>query len=192
MFIAAPSSADAIAFMEKERESTGYLMNLERAWAWRPDVADAFAALRKQLIDRSRLTPREVALLVCATERALGDSYCSLAWGSRLAKLGEPALAADVLRGVDAPALDARERALRRWAEQVTRAPNDARAEQVDALRAAGLSDQEVFEATLLVALRLAFSTVNDALGARPDAELVERAPPEVRAAVDYGRPPAS
>ena len=41
----------------------------------------------------------------------------------------------------------------------------------------------------LFVALRLAFSTVNDALGAAPDRELTERAPAPVRAAVTFGRP---
>lgn len=89
-------------------------------------------------------------------------------------------------------ALDAREAALRRWAEQVTRDPNATTAAHVDALRAAGLSEREILEATLCIALRLAFSTVNDALGAQPDAELLAEAPPQVRAAVTYGRPPAA
>jgi hypothetical protein len=42
----------------------------------------------------------------------------------------------------------------------------------------------------VFVALRLAFSTVNDALGARPDAEVFSVAPEDVAAAVTYGRPP--
>ncbi|HSV50668.1 MAG TPA: hypothetical protein VLJ57_01025, partial [Burkholderiaceae bacterium] len=58
----------------------------------------------------------------------------------------------------------------------------------VDTLRAAGLSDQEIFEATVFVAFRMAFSTVNDALGVEPDAQVAEAAPPEVREAVTYGR----
>jgi alkylhydroperoxidase/carboxymuconolactone decarboxylase family protein YurZ len=32
--------------------------------------------------------------------------------------------------------------------------------------------DEEIFDATVFVAFRLAFSTVNDALGARPDLQL--------------------
>jgi hypothetical protein len=40
------------------------------------------------------------------------------------------------------------------------------------------------------VALRLAFSTINDALGAQPDAQLTQSLPPEVREAVTYGRSP--
>jgi hypothetical protein len=40
------------------------------------------------------------------------------------------------------------------------------------------------------VALRVAFSTVNDTLGASPDTELADRVPPGVRAAVTFGRAP--
>jgi len=40
---------------------------------------------------------------------------------------------------------------------------------------------------TVFVALRLAFSTINDALGAQPDPQLFESAPAQVAAAVNYG-----
>jgi hypothetical protein len=56
------------------------------------------------------------------------------------------------------------------------------------ALREVGPGEREIFEATLFIAFRLAFSTVNDALGARPDRQLAEQAPAELRAAVDCGR----
>ena len=69
--------------------------------------------------------------------------------------------------------------------------PNGVTAEDVEELRQAGFDDGQVFSVTLFVALRLAFSTVNDALGAPPDAELVGRAPAAVRTAVTFGRPPA-
>jgi hypothetical protein len=41
----------------------------------------------------------------------------------------------------------------------------------------------------MLIALRLAFSTINDGIGARPDRELGESDPAQVRAAVTWGRP---
>jgi hypothetical protein len=68
------------------------------------------------------------------------------------------------------------------------REPNAITAEDVDRLRAVGLTDQEIFDVTVFVAFRLAFSTVNDALGARPDWQLAAAAPATVRDAVDYGR----
>ncbi len=189
MFLNEPSTAEAAVYLEKERAACGYVMNFERAWAWRPDLAEGFALVRKQLIQRSSLTAREIALLACTSARILGDSYCSLAWGTKLARMRGAAAAAEVLRGADPAASTAREVALRQWAEQIVRDPNGAEAVQVENLRTAGLSDLEIFEATLHVAFRLAFSAVNDALGARPDHQLVAAAPAEIRAAVTYGRP---
>jgi uncharacterized peroxidase-related enzyme len=190
MFLSESKSGEAAAYLEKDRAENGYVMNLERAWAWRPDVADGFAQVRRQLTQGTTLKPAELALLACVTARALGDSYCSIALGTRLAGIHGTAAVAEVLRGADPATSTPREAALRRWAEQVVRDPNGTTAEQVDSLRAAGLSDREIFEATVQVAFRLAFSTVNDALGARPDHELVIAAPPEIRAAVNFGRPP--
>jgi uncharacterized peroxidase-related enzyme len=188
MFLNEPDSVEAREYLDKEKTATGYVMNLDRAWAWRPDVAEAFGTLRKQLTDGSTLSPRERAILVCAQARALGDSYCAMAWGTRLAELIDATSAADVLRGLDTPDLSPREAALRRWADQVVRAPADVQAADVEALRFVGLNDREIFEATVFVAFRIAFSTVNDAVGAQPDRQLVAAAPDEVRTAITYGR----
>jgi hypothetical protein len=66
--------------------------------------------------------------------------------------------------------------------------PNATTREDVEELKAAGLSEAEIFEATLFVAFRLAFSTVNDALGTRPDRRLAQSVPPAVLASVTFGR----
>jgi hypothetical protein len=71
------------------------------------------------------------------------------------------------------------------------RDPNATTEDDVARLREVGLGDRVIFEATVFVAFRLAFSTVNDALGAAPDRQLADSVPPPVRAAVDYGRPPS-
>lgn len=186
-----PLTEDLAASFERERREDGFVMNLSRLWAWRQDVSEAFLALRKQLLSQSSLTPREQAVTVCAAVSAFGDAYCSMAWGARLGQLADLDTAVDVLAGRAAPALTSRERALAQWARAVARCPNDTRAEDVEALRAAGLGEREIFEATVLAAFRLAFSTVNDALGVQPDAQLHERLPAALKAVVQYGRPPA-
>ncbi len=139
MFLHDPTGAEESAFLEKDRAANGYVMNLERVWAW----PRGFVPRRRRAARNRRR---------CA---------------------------------------DTSEAALRRWAQRVVHDPNSASAEDVDTLGAAGLSDREIFEATVYVALRLAFSTVNDALGARPDTKLVADAPAEVLAAVTYGRVPS-
>ena len=47
----------------------------------------------------------------------------------------------------------------------------------------------EIFAITTFVALRLAFSTINDALGAGPDSQLGASTPAPVLSAVSFGRP---
>jgi alkylhydroperoxidase family enzyme len=93
-----------------------------------------------------------------------------------------------VVDGVD-DGLSTSERAIAAWARKVARDPNGTTAADVQELRAAGFSDSQVFTITAFVALRLAFSTVNDALGLRPDAALRSTTPASVREAVTFGRP---
>lgn len=191
MFISEPpASPGRDAAYDADLETDGYVANLTRLWAWRPDVLDAFTALRGQVAESSALDDLDRAVLVVATARARQDSYCSLAWGSRLAELVGEHRAAEALHGRP-EALALRQRALAHWAHAVVADPNAITPAQVAELRECGLSDQAIFEATVFIAFRLAFSTVNDALGAAPDAQLAQDAPAAVRAAVTYGRPPA-
>lgn len=192
MFITpAPDSAEAAAVRESTIASQGFSMNLTQAWAWRPDVYDGFAALRAQLGAASTLNKRELAVMVCAGAAELGDAYCSLAWGRTLAKEGGARLAAAVLVGERAADATPREQALAQWARRVVADPNATTAADVQALRDAGLGEREIFEATVFIAFRQAFSTVNAALGIAPDARLADEAPALVQAAVNYGRAPA-
>lgn len=192
MFVDAPApTADTARLERADLAERGHVMNLTRLWGWRPEVFEGFAALRNQLTGGSSLAPRELAVIVSATAAELGDSYCALAWGRLLAQRASPAGAAAVIGVRESIELTARDRALARWARQLVDDPNATGPEDVEHLRAAGLSDREIFEATVFAAFRIAFSTVNDALGVHPDREVAEAAPPEVRAAVTFGRPVA-
>jgi uncharacterized peroxidase-related enzyme len=188
----APASEPAARLYDEDIASDGYVGNLTRLWASRPEVLEAFTDLRAQLGGGSTLAPRELAVLVTATAATRGDAYCALAWGTRLAAQSDDETAAAVLAGGSPPALSAREAALAEWARAVVRDPNATTAADVERLRAAGLDDREIFEATVFVAFRLAFSTVNDALGAAPDRQLAAEAPEPVRRAVAFGRAPTA
>jgi uncharacterized peroxidase-related enzyme len=177
---------------ERDRAEDGYVWNVTRLWSWRNDFEDAFVALRSSLLEGSVLTDRETAVLNTAAASARRDSYCSLAWGPRLAALPDDETAAATLAGREAPALTERESALANWARQVVAAPGETNEADVERLRNVGLDDQTIFEATAFIALRLAFSTINGALGAAPDRQLAHAAPRPIRAAVDYGRPPSA
>lgn len=189
MFLREPAESEGRdATYASDVAADGYVWNFTRLWAWRPELLERFVELRTGLMDASGLGERDWAVLVTSTASELRDSYCSLAWGQKLAGLVDPETAGQVLAGADAPGLSDRDAALREWARQVVRDPNGTTAADVGRLRSAGLDDREIFDATAFVALRLAFSTINDALGAAPDLQLAEAAPDAVRGAVDYGR----
>ena len=136
----------------------------------------------------SAFSVRERGILVTATASTIGDSYCSWAWGWKLSAAADAEVAAGVLSGTD-EGLSPKEAALAAWARRVAQAPGSTTADDVAVLRDAGWSDEEIFRATTFIALRMAFSTVNAALGAHPDAELRTLAPPSVGELVTWGRP---
>ena len=190
-FLAEPEPTEpAKELYAEDLDGDGYVMNLTRLWAHAPAAHDGFVALLDAATSAADLTFRQKGILVSAVASTLGDSYCSLAWGARLAKEVGDETAAAVLTGDDT-GLDPAEQALARWARAVARDPNATTPDDVQALRDAGFGDAQIFAVTAYVAGRVAFSTVNDALGARPDAELLALAPDAVRATVDWGRPPA-
>jgi len=183
-----PVSADVRALYDEDLEDDGYIWNVSRLWAHQPGTVKQLFGLMSQAFGPAGLTFRQRGILVTAAASALGDSYCSLAWGGKLSQACDAATAAGVLSGRDT-GLTGQEKAMAAWARKVATDPNATTDADIAALRDAGLDDGQIFAITAFVALRLAFSTVNDALGAHPDAQLAASLPAEVREAVTYGRP---
>jgi uncharacterized peroxidase-related enzyme len=184
-FLAAPPDTPATrAAFDDDLAGDGYVMELTRVWAHQPDLQPALGALLGLATEAGGLSFGDRAVLVAATASAIGDPYCGTAWGTRLAGEVGDDVAAAVLRGDDT-ALDSRGRALAGWARRVAASPDATSAADVQALRDAGLDDATILAVTVFVAGRVAFSTINAALGARPDPELVERASEPVLAAVE-------
>ncbi len=187
LHVAAPS-AEAQKLFDDDVEGLGYVMNSSRVWAHQAKALEGLAELMGQSVRAASLTMRQRGILISALASSMGDSYCSLAWGGKLAKAAGDDVAVGVLRGDD-EGLDPAERVLARWARQVSRDPNATTAADVEALRQTGFDDAQIVALTCFISLRMAFSTVNDALGARPDRALVDSLPAAIRDAVTWGRP---
>jgi uncharacterized peroxidase-related enzyme len=183
-----PINPPAQAQFDEDVEESGYVWNVSRLWAYQPDTMENLFELMSQAFKPSGLDFRQRGILVTAAASTLGDSYCSLAWGGKLSGAADPNLAAGVLNGTDS-GLTAQEKAMASWARKIVKDPNATTAADLQELREAGLTDRQTFAITAFVALRLAFSTINDALGASPDAQLVESLPTAVTELVTYGRP---
>jgi uncharacterized peroxidase-related enzyme len=149
-------SPEAQALFDEDLADDGYVWNVSKLWAYQPETVKALFALMGQAISGQDLSFRERGILVTACASTLGDSYCSLAWGSKLSKAADAAVAASVLNGTDEDLTDS-ERAMARWARQIVRDPNSTAPGDVQALRDNGFSDSQIFAITTFVALRLAW-----------------------------------
>jgi hypothetical protein len=94
-----PASSAADAMYAEDRKAMGYVMTASRVWAHGPELHDGLFALMGTAAAAAGLSVRERGILVTACAATLGDSYCSMAWGHKLASVAGADLAADVLRG---------------------------------------------------------------------------------------------
>jgi SAM-dependent methyltransferase/alkylhydroperoxidase family enzyme len=184
-----PPSAGSEKLRRDDVEGEGFVWNVSRLWGRAPESLEHIAGVMDDAVKLGNLTMRQRGVLITAMASELGDSYCSLAWGGKLAKQTDDEFSAAALRGDDTP-LEPADRALAEWARAVVRDPNATTPQDVARLRDVGFTDDQIFAITFYVAMRLAFSTFNDALGTQPDAKLFARLPERIREAVTWGRSP--
>jgi alkylhydroperoxidase family enzyme len=188
-FLRAPEVTKEVQrLFDEDLAEMGYIPNVSKLWAYQPSVANGLFDLITEAVASQKLTFRHRAILIAACASTLGDSYGSFSWGTGLAGVTDAHTAAGVLRGNDEQLSD-EERAMAIWARKIADDPNSTSADDVQALRDAGFTDEQIFAITTFVGLWLAFSTINDALGLRPDAVLRSSAPEEVVDAIRFGRP---
>jgi SAM-dependent methyltransferase len=115
-----PVSAEVQALFDEDLADGGYVWNGSRLWAHQLGTVKQLFELMSQAFKPSGLSFRQRGILVTAAASALGDSYCSLAWGGKLGGASDAGLAAGVLTGSDA-GLSPQEQAIAGWARQVAR-----------------------------------------------------------------------
>ncbi len=167
----------------------GYVWDLTRVWAHQPAAKEQLMELFASTAEAAGLTPRERAVIVIAQAATIGDSYCAVAWGKRLTDWATAETAIAALTSDDEP-FSEREQALAAWARAVARSPGSCAPQDVQRLRDAGFKEPQIVALTIFAGLRTAFSSINSALGARPDIAMAETLDPAVRAAITWGRRP--
>ena len=167
-FLAAPRHTPEVQHLfDDDLQAVGYVTNVSRLWAYMPTTLEGLSDLMGQTTLAGSLTLRQRAVLVTAAASTLRDSYCSLAWGKKLAARDGTGGCGGRSFGVQTKIWTPSERALAHWARSVATDPNAIEARDVQGLRDAGFDEAQIFAITTFVALRLAFSTINDALGSR-------------------------
>jgi uncharacterized peroxidase-related enzyme len=186
-----PADADGPVrdMYEQARGRFGYVPNWATAFSLRPGVMDGWTGLLRSI--QSNLPVRSYELATLAAARALRSSYCSLAHGSVLAnKVFDPTAVTAIMTGSPESPLEPRERAMMAFVEKVVLDADHVTPEDVEALRAHGYLDEEIFDLVAAAAARCFFSKLLDALGVEADATF-NALEPALRRALTVGRPVA-
>ena len=115
--------ADAQRLFDEDVAEDGYVMNVTRLWAYQPTTLTHLFDLMGETYANDHLSFRQRGILVTACASTLGDAYCSIAWGTKLANKSDAETAASVLTGDDA-LLTPAEQAMAQWARKVAHDPN--------------------------------------------------------------------
>jgi uncharacterized peroxidase-related enzyme len=167
---------------DSARARLGRVPNYVRVFALRPDVYRAWLTLSAAV--RAGLDERRYELVTLAAARRLGSRYCALAHAAALRERFYSDAEIQMIVGDRSRAgLDPADLAAMDFAEHIAADPRRSRRDDIERLRAAGLSDVDIFEIVLTVALRRFFAGVLDATGTIPD-DLYEALDPALRAAV--------
>lgn len=164
-------AAGAVAELyETDRAIFGDLPNFTQAFSARPAVYAAWRQLNGAI--KAGMELRRYELATFAAARRLRSSYCMLAHGSVLV---DQFLAPDTVRAIAADprsaGLDAVDVAVMELADKVVVDATAITQEDVDGLRALGLSDADILDVVLAAAARCFLSKVVDGLGVAPDAK---------------------
>ncbi len=137
-------------------ERSGFLPNIFGALAWRPAEATAFFALHDALMDKETpgLSKADREVIVVATSAANDCLYCVVAHGA-IARIRarDPYLADQVAVDWRKAPLSARMHAVVEVAVRLAVEPAAVTAADLDGLRAAGLTEDDVWDVGAIVSL---------------------------------------
>jgi uncharacterized peroxidase-related enzyme len=158
---------------ERAREKLGFVPTVLRVWALRPEHLLRWRKYMDELLKgESGLTEAQremIGVVVSATNRCY---YCLTSHGAAVRVLtGDPILADQLASNYRHAHLDPKERAMLDHAVKLTEASHRCTEEDLDALREAGWSDEDIMDITEVAAMFNLTNRMANTLGWLPNAE---------------------
>jgi uncharacterized peroxidase-related enzyme len=183
----ASAEGDVAVIYARDIERMGYLPNYSRLFSLHPEAYDAWRGLIGSIA--RPMDERRYELATVGAASRLRSTYCSLAHGKILAdKFFGPEQVRDIVVSPDTSALDEVETLVFGLAAKVADDATNVSEHDIERLRAAGLSDREIFDVVLAAAARSFFSKVLDATGTLADS-VYNDLDPDLRRVLTVGRP---
>jgi uncharacterized peroxidase-related enzyme len=175
--------ADMRERIDSVAEKTGFVPNVFRALAHRPDEWRAFFAYHDALMEKEGgLSPADRQLIVVATSAANDCLYCVIAHGAvARIRARDPLIADQVAVDWRKADLTSRQRAMLGFAEKLAVRPADVTEKDLDDLRQQGFDDEDIWDIGAITAFYALSNRMAHLTAMRPNDEfyLLGRVPKE-------------
>jgi uncharacterized peroxidase-related enzyme len=147
--------ADLAGLFAAARRRLGFVPNVFRVWAYRPERLSAWFAHYRQLHEPTEgLSAADREMVAVVVSAANGCLYCLVAHGAALREqLGDPVLGERISYDWRRAGLDPRRRAICRYAEKLTLRPREVDRADLDGLLGVGLTQAEAWDVAELAAM---------------------------------------
>lgn len=164
---------DLRARIAELEEKMGFVPNLFRAMAYRPEELRAFMAYHDALMDKETgLTKAEREMIVVATSTVNRCLYCCVSHGAFLRiRSKDPRLGDQVALNHREADIGPRQRAMLDYAVRLAERPWTVDAAQLEALRAHGFDDDDLWDIGAITGLFAMSNRLASHVGMRPNDE---------------------
>jgi uncharacterized peroxidase-related enzyme len=147
--------SDLQGLFAKARERLGFVPNVFRVYAFRPQRLSAWFSHFRQLHEPSKgLSAGDREMIAVVVSAANGCLYCLVAHGAALREeLGDPVLGERVSYDWRRAGLDSRQTAICAYAEKLTLRPREMTREDLQTLLDAGLTLEEAWDVAEIAAM---------------------------------------
>lgn len=161
------------AYFDKCVEKIGFIPNVLQAYAFDLLKLNAFAGMYNDLMlapsGLSKLEREMIAVAVSSVNRCY---YCLTAHGAAVRQLsGDPILGEQMVMNYRAARLDPRQRAILDFAVKLTEKPHEVEEADRAALRAAGLSERDIWDVAAVTGFFNMSNRIAAATDMRPNPE---------------------
>ncbi len=147
--------ADLQKLFAKAKENLGFVPNVFRTYSYRPDrLRTWFAHFKSLHVPTEHLDAADREMIAVVVSMANGCLYCLVAHGSALREaLGDPVLGDRITLDWRRAGLDPRRSAICAYAEKLTGDPRELTQDDLTALQAVGLTQEECWDVAEVAAM---------------------------------------
>ncbi|WP_336135607.1 peroxidase-related enzyme [Natronomonas amylolytica] len=140
--------------IDEETEDAGFTPNVFPAFAYKPSHFRAFFAYHDALVDDSALAREEIEMLIVTVSGVNDCLYCVVAHGALLRIFADaPKLADQLATNHRSADLSDQHREMLEYAEKLTESPGKIGDSDLEVLREAGFSTEEIWDITSVVSV---------------------------------------